>query len=270
MTGSTAASPRRVPKPGPGAYELPSCFPSASTGSYMSGSSRSQMSSQTRSTMSQTGRDEATLRSDATGPGQYHPNHDVGRKRIANYGFGGGSNRLLSEPNKKLVTPSPDRGQQDNGQFHRAPNHGFGSETKGLRIPGCLAFSKDEAATLEEKSKCKRPGPGSHNPSHSYSSKVATSPASSMTSRLETHTNERTFNPGPGNYGSPRSGEGTEVVNSLHVSPRGQFGTAARMKIEPKRTPGPGAYETEIAAQTAPKWSMTGRPEFGRDWENTL
>jgi hypothetical protein len=236
-------SKSKVPPPGPGNYELPS-FPNDHPASHVATSSKFSMGK---------GRPEPSSRKDAADPGKYHPNTVAVQPRTAAWGFGT-AKRVLSEPTRSQATPGASLGQIDNPQYFRSPRYGFGSTERNNTIPGTSA--------TEEK-KCKRPGPGAHNPDINVTSKMRSVPSYTAAPRREVTVNLKL--PGPGSYTASDAQSQT-----WKASPRYKFGSAARQCLEKKSTPGPGQYTVAGLTKTghssvggsAPQWSMTSRPAF--------
>lgn len=227
----------KVPPPGPGMYDLPS-FPNDHPASHVGTSSKFSMGKS---------RPEPSVRRDAADPGKYHPNSLAIQKRSSAWGMGT-AKRMLSEPSKSQQTPGPSLSQIDNPQYFRSPCYGFGSQER-----------MEKAAVRGQV----RPGPGQHNPEINATSKMRSVPSYSAAPRREATVNQKL--PGPGSYSATDA-----TVQTWKASPRYKFGSAARTVIEKPSAPGPGQYSVVNLTKTghssmgdsAPKWSMTSRPNF--------
>lgn len=235
--GSPLAS--KVNPPGPGNYELPS-FPNDHPASHVCSAAKFSMGR---------GRNEPAKRTDAADPGKYHPNVAATMGRSAAWGFGS-AKRMLSEPSKHK-TPGPTIGQIDNPNYFRSPRYGFGTTERQF------------GATDKDSKDAKRPGPGQHNPNIDATSKMNSVPSYTAAPRRELTMNSKL--PGPGSYSVMSS-----TTQTWSSSPRFKFGTATRTTKERRGPPGPGQYSVVNMTKTghasvgdsAPKWSMTGRPSF--------
>jgi hypothetical protein len=237
---SQATLATKVNPPGPGNYELPS-FPNDHPASHVQSAAKFSMGR---------GRAEPAKRSDVADPGKYHPKLEATMSRSAAWGFGS-AKRMMSEPSKHK-TPGPSIGQIDNPNYFKSPRYGFGtSERSALSRAG-------------ESEKSKRPGPGQHNPNIDVTSKMNSVPCYTASPRREVSMTSKA--PGPGSY---------SISDSANLTwgsiPRVKFGTATRShKERTGRAPGPGQYSVMNMTKTghasmgdsAPKWSMTGRPSF--------
>lgn len=209
------------------------------------------------------GRKEPAARRDAADPGKYHPNVSVVQPRAASWGFGS-SRRMLSEPSKlQRSIPGVCVGQTDNPNYFRSPRYGFGSTERDQNpVEGSWVNPEDM--------KFRRPGPGQHNPKSDYTSAMDASPSVTMGPRRELAVNMKL--PGPGSY-TIDDGK----AQTWKSSPRFKFGSSQRGVSEKQGPPGPGQYKVANMTKTghssmgdsAPKWSMTGRPKVNlttREW----
>lgn len=233
----------KVNPPGPGNYELPS-FPNDHPSSHVPIASKFSMGK---------GRPEPAQRKDGADPGKYHPQMSPVMQRSAAWGFGT-AKRMMSNTNNKNKTPGPAIGQIDNPNYFKSPRYGFGStERNALKGLGIMDSDKH-----------KRPGPGQHNPNIDATSKMNAVPSYTAAPRRDLSPGGPKL-PGPGSYSVGDSSNQTWAS-----SPRFKFGTATRAHKERRGAPGPGQYSVVNMTKTghasvgdsAPKWSMTGRPQF--------
>jgi len=248
----------RVNPPGPGTHEVKSFPDHAPTSTYTKPISYSMPN----------GRQEPTPRRDRAGPGAYHANHDAIRQRIPICSFGG-TKRLLSEPNRRRITPAPDlahtetTSQSDNSRHSRAPQYRFGAEERSFEIPGMFSDKATGAKSFCSQRGHKMPAPGQYDPK-----KIQAVPGGKFSAREEQGGQSELSAPGPGSY-SPDNCDSQISKRTPHH----QFGTSGRLLLVEKkkpRAPGPGEYTTENITRTghasvehsAPKWSMNGRSSF--------
>lgn len=192
------------------------------------------------------------------GPGLYNPKKDVMEKRSRGCIFGTQA-RMLSTT-RRTVTPGPSLVQDvEDQRYIRSPRIFFTGIDR-TKYGACSPRAQARG--------CRAPGPGQHDPNHTVSSKLSTGPDYSF-GRRDHHepdkakTGKETKGPGPLTYETV-AGEAW----ILPATPRCSFGTSPRMRNETsKQTPGPGHYSNVNAtcrsiasvAESAPKWSMTGR-----------
>lgn len=276
----------KVPVPGPGSHDVPSLW---------NGELKSSKVAATTSFSVPKDPNKPTPRGDLAAPGSYEvTSTDSYMSASARPGFGQ-EKRHLMNVSRPSATPGPEREPGDNQKFHRSPKLAFGSSPRVLRIPGGTAadppkrHDEYQGASTEAERREKFPGPGHHDPDHSYSSKVTANPnftnRGSTRGKYEPFAKEHTHNPGPGAYDMPEEGQ-----MPGRLAPRPKFSTAGRMlglEEPPKGTatslksskaskqsqgsPGPGEYSGSVDStrhghapgrDSAPKWSMGGRPTF--------
>jgi len=144
--------------------------------------------------------------------------------------------------------------QLDNQNYNRAP---------------CASFGSSERKLNQAQNRTKVPGPGQHNPDNGISSKYSSPPAFTVLQRREPGEapNSKT-NPGPGEYSIDAS-----KTQTRKSAPSCRLGTAARFVMDGSKkgvNAAPGQYNVvnmsrtghASVADSAPKWSMTGRPAF--------
>lgn len=238
----TGKSKSKVAPPGPGKYDLP-CFPNDIPSSHVGNAAKFSMGK---------GRTQPPRRSDAADPGKYHPNTAATTARSASWGFGSAPRTFnLGSQTKSQRTPGASLGQIDNPNFSRSPRYGFGSGERSQFTP------RGAKST---------PGPGQHNPDSSKTSQMRAEPSFSAAPRREETVNKKL--PGPGSYTVMES-----QAQTWKGSPRYKFGTSVRTSAQDNKkagTPGPGQYAVANMTRTghnsvgdsAPKWSMPGRPTF--------
>lgn len=250
--GPLKPAPKRVVKPGPGAYN-----PDPGDGSF----ERCVSSTHQRMTLSKsrTNWQEDVAISRTRGGPLYDPNAAAVQKREPSWGFS-----KHEAKGAKQTGPGPQLEHGDNLNFGKAPSFGFGSERRVLKIP---TAGNPKAETV--------PGPGHVEPKRnlteqaqatfSMGSPRRSAPAVPSSAR-------RREMPGPGSYDTVTDfgHESPRMANPGQATPRCRLGTAARSVMDPvkkRMAPAPGGYdihEKSVGATGSggPKWSMTGRAEF--------
>lgn len=259
----------KVIPPGPGAHNPPSHFLGRHPASNVPGAAAYSMPS---------GRKEHSSRQDRGEIGRYNPEaavHATEVKSAGQQGFGFSiQKRLLTTKGTQSGDGATIAGQQDSMKFDRAPQHGFGSEVRVLRIPGAVQSDSTEKAT-EEARKSRLPGPGHHNPNDEATSKYRTSTSfTASPRRVHQSTPAQYTGPGPGSYNFY-----PDNLSTYQSPPRFAASLARRRGTESSSLdcPGPGTYSKHKEVNrrggycemgladikgSISGWSMPGRRAF--------
>lgn len=250
---------KRVPKPGPGAYD-----PAPGDGSFehcVDPTHGMRMTFPKSRTFWQ----EGMAISQTRGGPLYCPDGGPVQKRAPSWGFSKGE-----EKSAKQTGPGP---QLEHGAasptIGRPPSFAFGSERRVLKIP---------APGPTKEALHQAPGPGHVKPKHDITEQMqatfsmgSPSPRRSAAPPAPPSARRKEL-PGPGAYNTATDfgHDGPRRANPPQASPRCKLGTAARGVMAPiaKRTaPGPGQYNIQDKAvgktgSSGPGWSMTGKAPF--------
>lgn len=123
-----------------------------------------------------------------------------------------------------------------------------------------FSFSHD---ALGKEATKKTPAPGAYNTVGVYTDKFAKSSSWTMLGASDRGVATRSWQPGPGAYAQNK-----EVLNM--TAPKWAFGSENRMQDKKKmKVPGPGTYDTRIAAAGADQVSITMSPKFSPSKKGT-